>query len=193
MRMDFFLARTGPTMLVALGGHLGPAQPESSVLKEMRSVLYAELNTGGCTGGCVFSGTCVKDVCKCIHNFSQGFDCSRKPFQGQPSDRSQCSSHGVMLDTGVCDCYLGFHGTRCQYGKNRCIDDCNGHGDCNEKSQCLCHKGYTGIDCKSILKCPRSCCGRGICRQDRRCFCMDGFYGTSCSLTLPMVLPFLGH
>ena len=97
-----------------------------------------------------------------------------------------CSSRGMCLPTGVCQCLEGFQGRACEL---RVIQ----HGSCNFAGVCECGsvslddtpafpgQRWRGAACDKRT-CPSDCSGHGQCTNGGACQCDQGWTGASCNV-----------
>ena len=167
------------------------------------------------------TGACVGCACVyCPDKFRWDTECDR-PCQGMDDRGLACSGHGYcaegstsncrlpmvcdpkQLNTGECQCELGYAGRGCQVrcndppfaardacgglGRGRCASVLNSYGD--PVPFCDCYVGFAGEQCQ--FTCPTVadmiCAGHGRCNGtssgDATCKCDPGYTGTSCELS----------
>ena len=111
-----------------------------------------------------------------------------------PADFAGCEDvdcgSGGMCQLGVCNCYPGFSGRRCD-GVDVCYGaDCGLHGSCSNSTgagRCVCRDDWTGENCDIAPICKNVNCGEhGVCSDDDgACLCLDGFTGAQCQVAPP--------
>uniref|UniRef100_A0AC34GEI0 EGF-like domain-containing protein n=1 Tax=Panagrolaimus sp. ES5 TaxID=591445 RepID=A0AC34GEI0_9BILA len=101
-----------------------------------------------------------------------------------------CRLNG-SIDKGICDCFYGFEGDKCER-KTFCDPvSCSGHGICSSSNgtstiKCLCDSGWKGERCETdINECENdpNLCAHGICINSPGsyfCRCLTGFFGVHC-------------
>ena len=85
-----------------------------------------------------------------------------------PKECSPSCVHGDCdLETGTCECDLGYTGESCSC-RECLVDDCGTHGTCScENGKCDCDTGWFGELCHSndpVDGCPSNPAGKPICR-----------------------------
>ncbi|OWZ20164.1 Leishmanolysin-like peptidase [Phytophthora megakarya] len=106
----------------------------------------------------------------------------------------KCSGNGVLLASGICQCFPGHVGDDCsgiECPSSADGAECGGssHGVCDTKTGiCTCTNGYTGVSCTDLV-CPvntdskntSQCSGNGVCNVDSgSCSCRNGYSGDAC-------------
>ncbi|XP_061175426.1 uncharacterized protein LOC133184388 [Saccostrea echinata] len=94
-------------------------------------------------------------------------------------------------NSAICECPVGYYGTRCEMQVNNCISQpCYNGGTCVSginSYTCSCPAGTTGNRCETDTtdECSSSPCKNGgMCvnlLNSFRCLCLDGFSGTTCA------------
>eukprot|EP00961_Rhodomonas_salina_P255689 3455441-Rhodomonas_salina.9 len=123
--------------------------------------------------------------CQCGNGY-WGSTCSR--FECP----DQCNHAGMCIDQGICSCFPGYSGERCEHDCG-----CGGHGECDAEGTCACDAGWrrsaSGETCAWDCSCngdQSGCIGPGICGCKAcekgscvggRCQCWAGFTGSDCS------------
>ena len=82
------------------------------------------------------------------YSYYSSLNCSSFEFNCQSSGCLQ----GICLSNGVCQCYDGYHGQRCDQQNNLCLNKpCQNGGLCggnNINFTCTCPDGYSGNTCQ---------------------------------------------
>ncbi|CAB3403586.1 unnamed protein product [Caenorhabditis bovis] len=188
---------------------------------------------------CHDHGVCVNGTCYCADGW-RGKDCyqfadavvsptlplptptstKETPIRNRPKvnreleEAPTCSSHGKLIEEGLCLCDDGFGGAACEKrtcencvhgsckegvcqcwngwnGLNcdqlECAIGCRQHGKCEDNGTCSCEKGWNGENCQ-LQGCPNGCSGKGECVMNGEwtCKCQSGTTGPDCSMNIEM-------
>lgn len=101
---------------------------------------------------------------------------------------NNCSGQGQCDSQGVCKCFAGFAGLKCQE-RDLCYEQScsNNQGVCVPATgACLCHMGFKGAQCEQrdeeALAKWLNCSSNGkFDHAQRKCVCSPGFAGADCS------------
>ena len=153
---------------------------------------HGAVKVGNSTLECGGHGACnhMTNKCQCAEGYL-GLGCERNEKCVDGCINGICTS-------GICKCFLGATGSRCDKPTCGFESKCNGHGECVDEKKglgprCQCAPAYTGATCES-KKCPvdengATCSNHGLCNDQAKCSCEDGWSGKNCELSSCPRLP----
>ncbi|KAJ2944557.1 hypothetical protein O0L34_g3906 [Tuta absoluta] len=116
---------------------------------------------------CSDRGNCICGKCDCWVGFNGADQCQRRTDTCPTHNQRPCAGNGACdITTGICSCYNGWAGDKCECPINKGIclganeKECSGNGHC-ECGMCVCHndkKNFEGAYCEKCDTCSEERC-----------------------------------